>query len=130
MFDEAAAIARWRAELARTGTLFEADLDELESHLYDRIDALADAGASREDALASAVKDLGEPRSIAREFAKVNPLLAWRAALFWIGAGVLTVLALRPVQELATHGVIAAGLALVTSGSSGRKVVTPTCPVP
>jgi PadR family transcriptional regulator, regulatory protein PadR len=111
-FDEAAAIARWRASLASHGTLRKGDLDELECHLLDHVDALAGEGVDREEAFERAAAALGDASAIADEFAKVNPLLAWRTALFWIGAGVLTVLGLRPVQVLAAHAIVSGTLAL------------------
>lgn len=111
-FDEAAAIARWRGALAARGTLRGDDLDELESHLRDHLDALVEEGVERSDAFERAASALGDVAAIADEFAKVNPLLAWRSALFWICAGVLTVLGLRPVQVLAAHAVVSGTLAL------------------
>jgi len=112
MFDEKTALVAWRSKLAETGTLFEADLDELESHLRDHLDGLAEVGITGEEAFAVASARLGETRALDEEFAKVNPLLAWRAALFWISAGVMMVLGLRPLQELATLGVIAITMSL------------------
>lgn len=78
-------VAQWRRSLAALGTLSEEDLDELESHLLDHIDALVEQGIDRFDAFERAVAALGEVRAIADESAKVNPLLAWRSALFWTG---------------------------------------------
>lgn len=112
---EGAAIDRWRSArsaLAARGTLSSDDLDELESHVLDHVDALMEEGLALEEAFDRALAALGELEAIADEFAKVNPLLAWRSALFWIGAGVLTVLGLRPVQVLASHGIVAGSLAL------------------
>ena len=112
MFDETKAIAAWRGRLAETGTLFEADLDELESHLHDHLEGLEEVGITGESAFLIATERLGETRALADEFAKVNPLLAWRAALFWISAGVMLVLGLKPVQDFAIHGAVAAAMAL------------------
>jgi hypothetical protein len=110
-FDQNEAIARWRSQLAETGALFEADLDELESHLLDHIEA-SENGEKGEDAFNAAVRELGDTRSLANEFAKINPLLAWRAALFWICLGIMIVFTGRPIQEIAGHGVVVAGLEL------------------
>jgi hypothetical protein len=112
MFDQRKAIDGWRAELAETGALFEADLDELESHLHDHLEALEEVGITGEEAFTTATERLGESRSLSDEFAKVNPLLAWRAALLWITVGIFTVLALRPVHMLSEHAIIAASMAL------------------
>jgi hypothetical protein len=112
MFDQRLAIERWRAQLAGTGALFEADLDELESHLHDHLEALEELGITGAEAFETATERLGETRSLADEFAKVNPLLAWRAALFWITAGVLIVLAGFPVLSFSLHATIASCMAL------------------
>ena len=106
------ALERWRAALAARGTLTKDDLDELESHVLDHVDALIEQGVAPAEAYERALAALGDPQAIADEFAKVNPLLAWRSALFWICAGVLTVLGLRPVQVLASHAVVAGTLGL------------------
>ena len=111
-FDQKEATAKWRARLAETGTLFEADLDELESHLNDHIEALEELGIHGEEAFDTAVKQLGDTRALADEFAKVNPLLAWRAALFWMAAGIMLVLGGLPIQSIALHGLLIASLTL------------------
>ena len=74
MFDETKAIAAWRARLAETGTLFEADLDELESHLRDHLEGLEEVGITGESAFQVAPERLGETRALADEFARINPL--------------------------------------------------------
>lgn len=122
-FDETAAVGRWRGALAARGTLRAEDLDELECHLLDHVDALVAKGATRADAFDLATAALGDVHALGDEFAKVNPLLAWRAALFWICAGVLMVLGLRPVQVLSGHAVISASLALHLPSAVGRSLV-------
>lgn len=112
MFDRDLAVAEWRKELARAGTMFEADLDELESHLADELDGLEEVGITGEGAFRTATERLGETHALADEFAKVNPLLAWRAALFWITAGILLVVALIPFQQLCLHATLAGAFAL------------------
>jgi hypothetical protein len=107
MFDRSKAIAEWRARLASSGAMFEADIDELESHLHDAIEGLEKTGVTGEEAFRAATEQLGDTRLLADEFAKINPLLVWRAALFWISGGVFLVLALLPLQQLAIDAVIA-----------------------
>ena len=80
MFDSSKSIGDWRSQLASTGAMFEADLDELESHLRDEIEALEEVGFTAAEAFRIATEKLGETRILADEFAKVNPLLVWRAA--------------------------------------------------
>ena len=52
-------IASWREWMSRREVLTASDVDELESHLRDRIDGLADAGLTEDEAFLIAVKRLG-----------------------------------------------------------------------
>lgn len=112
MFDEKHATQRWRVQLAETGALFEADLDELESHLRDHLDGLAEVGITGEAAFTAATDRLGETRLLADKFAAVNPLLAWRAALFWMTGGILIALVGRPVIAFGLDATILGCMAL------------------
>ena len=78
MFDRETAIAAWRQRLVRTGNFFESDLDELEEHVRDHLDALEEVGLAGEAAFRIALESLGEAAALGDEFAKVNRL-AWRA---------------------------------------------------
>ncbi len=123
MHDRKVAIAAGRAELCGTGTLFEADVDELESHLRDQLDALAEVGLTGEEAFRSAAARIGACDALAAEFAKVNPTLAWRVPLFWLCTGFFFVLLAVPFYVLSTMGVLAAGLALHASKATMVAVV-------
>jgi hypothetical protein len=68
-----AAIATYRAELAAEATLRADDLDEVEEHLRALVADLRTAGAAPDVAFAEAVRRLGDPRAIAREYAHVRP---------------------------------------------------------
>ena len=87
MFDPEKAIAAWRGRLAGTGSFFEGDLDELEGHLRDHLDALEEVELTGERAFQIALERIGEPGALGDEFAKVNRALVWRGPLFWLTAG-------------------------------------------
>lgn len=110
MFDKERAIAEWRQRLASTGSLFEGDLDELESHLRDEIEALEEVDLRGQRAFDIAAEKLGDVAAIGLEFAKVNPLLVWRTALFWLATGCFLTLVGSPLWELSIHGAMDLGL--------------------
>jgi hypothetical protein len=91
-FDTERAIRDWRERLFATGRITRSDVEELESHLRDHLDALAEVGIHGEDAFATASKKLGEVTELGREFAKVNTILAWQGPVFWMAAGCLATL--------------------------------------
>lgn len=89
MFDLNGAIAKWRMKVAAGGTCGKSDLDELEAHLREEIENLTPSGLSQEEAFLVAKHRLGHPASLAREFAKINPLAVWSHRTLWIGLGLI-----------------------------------------
>jgi hypothetical protein len=112
MHDHDKAIAAWRERLAAAGTCFDADLDELESHLRDDLDALAEVGITGAEAFHVAEQRLGDSSALAAEFAKVNPTLAWRVPMFWLSVGFFFVMLAVPLYVLGPIAALSAGLAL------------------
>ena len=116
------AIAAYRTQLTAEAELARADLNEIEDHLRTLAAELLSKGLGATEAVAEAARRLGEPRSVAREHARVRTAFgaklsrgrAWAAALLIapllvtmaisgagntdmnpeLGAGVLIVLAL------------------------------------
>jgi hypothetical protein len=86
-FDLNAALKRWRAGLAQTGSLSSADLDELESHIRDSAERLQRAGLTGEEACLVAIRRTGRPDLLADEFAVVNRYAIWVDRLTWITLG-------------------------------------------
>jgi hypothetical protein len=101
------AIALYRAELAADQSLGDATLDELTEHLRTAIDARLAAGDDEATAIETARRELGDPRVLARECARVRSSVgprtphvrAWGAAAlsalwlwlaFWPGFGHVT----------------------------------------
>jgi hypothetical protein len=76
MSDLEAQIRQWRAELVRLGIAMEV-VDELEAHLRERVDRLSVALPPAE-AFAKAARELGDGKTLKREFSRNGGLL-----LFW-----------------------------------------------
>jgi len=70
MFDLEKAIADWRRDLAAHGLRSSEDLDELESHLRDELEAQIESGASPREAWIAAAHGIGEPAALKNEFAR------------------------------------------------------------
>ncbi len=85
-------IAQWRRGLLETTGCSAEVLDELESHLRDEIQQLIATGHTPEQALTRAAARLGNPRTLAAEFAKVAKSAWLPARLVMIAAIVLGVL--------------------------------------
>ncbi|HMB91089.1 MAG TPA: ABC transporter permease, partial [Rhodothermales bacterium] len=72
MFDLEKAIAVWRRKLDDSRAFLPDDVDELEGHLCDHIEALKTAGTSEEAAFHAAVRRLGEYGNVEAEYRKVR----------------------------------------------------------
>ena len=112
MFDPQTAIAAWRARLTATGSFVESDLDELESHLRDEIEALEEGGLTSEAAFGAAQERLGDASALAAEFARANPAVAWRSQFFWTAVGCFTTIVAAPLLWIVSHAVLVLGLGL------------------
>ena len=71
-------IASWREWMSRREVLTASDVDELESHLRDRIDGLADAGLTEDEAFLIAVKRLGSIDALSHEYAAEHSERLWK----------------------------------------------------
>ena len=73
-----AQIAQCRAYLRRRQAIHAPDVEELEGHLRDQLDALVDAGLSAEEAFLVAVKRMGDLDALSREFAREHSDRLWK----------------------------------------------------
>ncbi|WP_420615551.1 hypothetical protein [Candidatus Palauibacter sp.] len=91
MFDLEAAFRDWRAHIERGTTLSPREVDELEDHLRARIDLELelDEALTTARAFSLARHDLGEPKTLSREFAKAGKP-RWRRLLL-VGCGMFAV---------------------------------------
>ena len=71
-------IAQWRAALARSSAVTEADADELEEHLRDRMGDLEARGLEPDEAFLIAVKRLGATDAVTAEFAREHGDRMWK----------------------------------------------------
>jgi hypothetical protein len=81
MFNLDQAIAEWRQQMAAAGIKSLKVLDELESHLRDDVEMLIESGTSAREAFDSAVRRIGDARTLRVEFEKSAPQ-AERTTLF------------------------------------------------
>jgi len=72
MFDPEQAIAEWRRQLLAAGVKDGKVLDELESHLREELERQRQSSQSGEQAFALAVRCIGRPVALEREFAKAG----------------------------------------------------------
>jgi hypothetical protein len=71
-------IAEWRTFVARGRAIADPDVEELEGHLRDQIEALTGAGLDAEEAFLVAVKRIGSLNALSREFAREHSERLWR----------------------------------------------------
>ncbi len=71
-------IAEWRAFVARGKAVAGPDVEELEGHLRDQIEALTGAGLDADEAFLVAVKRIGNLNALSREFAREHSERLWR----------------------------------------------------
>jgi len=101
-------IALWRQYIGHHRAIAQTDVDELEAHLRDQIDALAASGLAPDESFLVAVKRLGRTDELSREFAREHSDRLWKQLV--IGETVKT----RPESR----GVaIALGLALAAAAA-------------
>jgi len=71
-------IAEWRTYVARGKAMAGPDVEELEGHLRDQIEALTAAGLDADEAFLVAVKRIGSLNALSREFAREHSERLWR----------------------------------------------------
>ncbi|NOT44511.1 MAG: hypothetical protein HOP14_07915, partial [Acidobacteria bacterium] len=73
-----AQIDQWRAFLRRRRELDGPDVEELESHLRDQVEALIESGLDADEAFLVAVKRMGNLDALSREFAREHSERLWK----------------------------------------------------
>lgn len=71
-------ISAWSGYLRRRRAVTGTDVDELERHLRDQIDALVKSGLSTDEAFIVAIKRVGNVDELSREFAREHSELLWK----------------------------------------------------
>ncbi len=77
-FDIEQKIKNWKDYLNSRGSFLPDDLEELETHLRDEIDALQKNGLDAEEAYFIGIKRLGKSDALSREFYKINAQSLWK----------------------------------------------------
>src|SRR5881296_3222184 len=72
MFNIDQAITDWRQQMACGGVKSSEVLDELESHLRDALDQQVRSGVNAREAFDAVVEQIGQPKTLKCEFAKVG----------------------------------------------------------
>jgi hypothetical protein len=74
-------IDQWRAYLRRRQTIHAVDVEELEDHLREQVQALVGAGLATDEAFLVAVKRMGDLDTLSREFAREHSERLWKQLL-------------------------------------------------
>ncbi len=84
------AVETWRSQFQSQSSIAPGDLDELESHLRDSVEELAEGGLSEEEAFLIARQRMGQPALLSTEFRKVHPSRLWTSRVCWMLVGFLS----------------------------------------
>jgi hypothetical protein len=122
MFDLNDAIQQWRGRLGEA--CGRSDLEELETHLLEEMEALRASGLSEQEAFWVGTHRLGDPQSLVKEYAKINTLVRWKPRIFWMAAGVLGYFILNSFS-VATGKLLAC--ALLFTGLNGTMLGIADC---
>ncbi|MEA3588534.1 DUF1648 domain-containing protein [Pseudidiomarina sp. 1APP75-27a] len=80
--DTESKVNEWRAHLMRHAALNEHDIDELESHLRDQMEALQEQGLRDDEAFLIAARRVGDLDDVTREYAEVHSGRLWQNLVF------------------------------------------------
>ena len=78
-FDLKEHLQAWRETFSKTSGLRDENLEELELHLCDSFEALKKRGLAEDEAFLIAIRRLGHPAELDREFAKCEGVPEWQA---------------------------------------------------
>ncbi len=119
-------IAEWRTFVARGRAIADSDVEELEGHLRDQIEALSEAGLDPDEAFLVAVKRIGDLDSLSREFAREHSERLWRQLVLGGGAEGTKPARTEPLVAVALAVAAAAAIKIpalfglrITGGSEG-----------
>lgn len=103
MFDLNKSVENWRSSLLQRESVSASEVDELESHLRDSVDALSSSELSAEEAFWVATRRVGSPEAIALEFTKINGARTWSRRVQWMLAGYLLISLTISLMSLTRH---------------------------
>ena len=121
-------IGEWRHSLERRPAVRTADVEELEDHLRNQIEALSKAGLDEDEAFLVAVKRLGNLDNLSREFAIEYSERLWKQLV--VSSGTDASPLIRPRDAAAAVGLaIAAAVAIKVPGLFGLRIPGPPAAV-
>ncbi len=121
MHNLASFLHQWRQSMAAAPHLTPETLDELESHLRERIEQLIHSGVPETEACQRAAAELGSPQTVAAEFRKLAPT-GWLPVKIATGFALVGALALacllifRPFTHPSNNVLLAVHVFTVTLG--------------
>tara|TARA_R110000868_G_scaffold368227_2_gene631233 strand:+ start:3292 stop:5937 length:2646 start_codon:yes stop_codon:yes gene_type:complete len=89
MFNLEQAIKKWKRSLRKNGRYEDGDIEELESHLRDRIDALLEQGHYLQNAFGIAIEEIGDVDTIGTELYKTSTIKPYIDNLMDLNWGIL-----------------------------------------
>jgi hypothetical protein len=88
-FDLTERLRHWRSALRNRPAIREEDIEELESHLRDTMDALLKSGLSQEEAFLVGAHRVGHPAELEDQFGCAHPAALWKDRAQWMVLGIL-----------------------------------------
>ncbi len=83
------ALQKWRDGLRSQRSFTEENIEELQTHLLDQMDALKEKELSVEEAFLLSKFRLGESKELAGEFKRINTNLRWKERACWLAIGLV-----------------------------------------
>jgi hypothetical protein len=120
-FDLNDAVRRWREVLATSPAFRGENLDELEVHVRDGVDALVAKGLSPEEALLIARRRVGSPEALGAEFGKVNRDYVWLTRGLWILGGMLGIGLMNNLASAVTNVLLLTSYSLLPEHLQGAE---------
>jgi hypothetical protein len=103
-------IAEWRSFVGSGKAIADSDVEELEGHLRDQIEALTAAGLAADEAFLIAVKRIGSLNALSREFAREHSDRLWRQLVLGSGGSGEKPLRKEPIVVVALAVAAAAAI--------------------
>lgn len=91
MFQLEMSLENWRRKLADSSSFTKPDIDELESHLLDEIDALKKQKLTDEETFYVACSRIGSVDLLSDEFGKINFNVIWLKKFLWLLSGYILI---------------------------------------
>jgi hypothetical protein len=114
-------IAQWRAYVRRRQAIHGPDVEELEGHLRDQLQALSDVGLAGDEAFLVAVKRMGNLDALSREFARAHSERLWKQLVMAPGAAKEPEAAARTDARVALALAVAAAIAIKVPALFGLR---------